>query len=208
MKYALAIMIGATFVLLVATLTLVGMPYLQLSSEPVPAALEPYSAQELRGRQVYIANGCIYCHSQQPRDPGFSSADAERGWGRAAVPGDYSYDQPHLMGTMRTGPDLLNIGARQPSADWHMMHLYDPAAVVPGSIMPPHRFLFRVVDEADEGTTVVTMPEGYGPVAGQIVATEEAEALVAYLLSLDRTYPVSVAQPASDRTSDGEDQER
>ena len=205
MKHALAIMIGATFVLLVATLTLVGMPYLQLSSEPVPEGLQPYSAQELRGRQVYIANGCIYCHSQQPRDPGFSSADAERGWGRPAVPGDYAYDQPHLMGTMRTGPDLLNIGARQPSADWHMMHLYDPGAVVAGSIMPPHRFLFRVVDEPEEGATIVTMPQGYGPVTGQIVATEDAEALVAYLLSLDRTYPVSVPQTASGDTSDGEE---
>src|SRR5690606_4176604 len=111
MKKTIAIMAGAALILLFATAMLVFMPYVQLDSEPVPEGLEPYTAEELRGRQVYIANGCLYCHSQQPRDPGFSDADMKRGWGRAAVPGDYAYDQPQLMGTMRTGPDLFNIGA-------------------------------------------------------------------------------------------------
>ena len=100
-----------------------------------PEGLKPYSSAELRGRQVYISNGCVYCHSQQPRDRNLGP-DAERGWGRASVPGDYFYDKPHLLGSMRTGPDLFNIGARQPSKDWHLGHLYQPRAFVPGSIMP------------------------------------------------------------------------
>src|SRR3546814_19603312 len=59
--------------------------------------------------------------------------DFKRGWGRAPVAGDYYYDNPHLLGTMRTGPDLLNIGARQPSADRNLGTLYQPRAYTPGS---------------------------------------------------------------------------
>ena len=70
MKHALAIMVGAALILLLATLTLVAMPYVQMSTEAVPEELEPYTPAQQRGRDLYIANGCLYCHSQQPRDPG------------------------------------------------------------------------------------------------------------------------------------------
>ena len=110
---------GAIVALAVATAALVVMPYMQVRDIKPPEGLKPYTSAELRGRQVYIANGCLYCHSQQPRDRNFGP-DAERGWGRASVPGDYYYDKPHLLGSMRTGPDLFNIGARQSSKDWHL----------------------------------------------------------------------------------------
>jgi cytochrome c oxidase cbb3-type subunit 2 len=109
---------------------------------PRPQALHQ---RELRGREVYIANGCVYCHSQQPRPKAFAP-DFSRGWGRATVAGDYAYDQPHLLGTMRTGPDLMNIGVRQPSEQWHLGHLYQPRAYMPGSIMPSYPFLFETQD--------------------------------------------------------------
>lgn len=192
MKRALAIMVGSALILLLATLTLVVMPYLQMSAEAVPAGLKPYTEQELHGRQVYIANGCLYCHSQQPRDPSYAKGDRDRGWGRPSVPGDYAFDQPHLLGTMRTGPDLFNIGARQPSIDWQLMHLYNPRAVVKDSIMPSYRFLFRVVESASAGDTVVNIPPPYGPESGQVVATEDALALVQYMFALDHTYPAKV----------------
>lgn len=196
MKRALAIMVGAALILLLATLTLVVMPYLQMSAEAVPEGLKPYTEQELVGRQSYIANGCVYCHSQQPRDPGFAPGDRDRGWGRPSVPGDYAHDTPHLLGTMRTGPDLFNIAARQPSEDWHLIHLYNPQAVMKGSIMPPYRFLFRHVEQAGPDDKVVNIPPPYGPETGQIVATDEAMALLAYLLSLDHTYPApTLPQP-------------
>jgi cytochrome c oxidase cbb3-type subunit 2 len=84
------------------------------------------------GRRVYIDLGCMYCHTQQVRPEGFG-ADIERGWGvRRSVARDYIYDEPPLMGTMRTGPDLFNIGARQPSAQWHYLHLYQPGEVMTG----------------------------------------------------------------------------
>lgn len=201
MKRALAIMVGAAFILLLATLTLVVLPYIQMSTEAVPPDLKPYTEQELAGRQSYIANGCVYCHSQQPRDPSFATGDRDRGWGRPGVPGDYAHDRPHLLGTMRTGPDLFNIGARQPSEDWHLIHLYNPQAVMKGSIMPPYRFLFKQVDKAGANDRVVNIPPPYGPESGQVVATDEAKALVAYLLALDHTYPAPTlpkAEPTSD----------
>lgn len=196
MKRALAIMVGALLILLLAMLTLVVLPYIEMTAEEVPPDLKPYTEQELRGRQLYIANGCVYCHSQQPRDPSYAAGDKDRGWGRPSVPGDYVHDQPQLLGTMRTGPDLFNIAARQPSEDWHLLHLYNPRAVVDDSIMPPYRFMFRQVEEADEGERVVSIPEQYAPDTGEVVATEDAKALVAYLLSLDHTYPApTLPQP-------------
>ena len=113
---------GALVALAVATTALVVMPYMQVRDITPPVGLKPYTSAELRGRQVYIANGCVYCPSQQPRDRSFGP-DAERGWGRASVPGDYFYDKPHLLGSMRTGPDLFNIGARQPSKDLSLIHI-------------------------------------------------------------------------------------
>ena len=149
-------------------------------------ALKPYTEQQLRGRAVYIANGCIYCHSQQIRDPAFTT-DVNRGWGsRATVPEDYAYDRPHLLGTMRTGPDLMNIGARQPSAQWHLGHLYQPRAYVPGSIMPAYPYLFDAVDKAAPGDTVVALPPAWAPSGKVVVATPAALDLVTYLQSLER----------------------
>src|SRR3546814_8957832 len=88
---------------------LVVFPGIQIGSEAPTPGLKPYTAQQLRGRHVYIEQGCLYCHSQQPRSAD-QAPDDERGWGRASVASDYAYDHPHLMGTMRTGPDLPNVG--------------------------------------------------------------------------------------------------
>ncbi len=189
---------GAMVALAVATAALVVMPYMEVRDIQPPPGLKPYTSAELRGRAVYIANGCVYCHSQQPRDRNFGP-DFERGWGRASVPGDYTYDKPHLLGSMRTGPDLFNIASRQPSKDWHLGHLYQPRAYVPGSIMPSYPFLFTVKDakEAEkEGEQPVSLPPAYGPSVGQVVVpTPEALDLVKYLLALNHTYPVLPPAP-------------
>lgn len=189
---------GAMVALAVATAALVVMPYMEVRDIKPPPGLKPYTSAELRGRAVYISNGCVYCHSQQPRDRAFGP-DFERGWGRASVPGDYTYDKPHLLGSMRTGPDLFNIAARQPSKDWHLGHLYQPRAYVPGSIMPSYPFLFTVKDakEAEkEGEQPLALPLAYGPNVGQVVVpTPEALDLVRYLLSLNHTYPVLPPAP-------------
>jgi cytochrome c oxidase cbb3-type subunit 2 len=100
------------------------------------------------------------------------------------------------MGTMRTGPDLFNIGARQPSVDWHMTHLYAPRSVSPGSNMPGYPFLFDVIDFVPEGAVAVTLPPEYRVRGGTVIARPEAIELVAYLLAMDRTYPADVLPQA------------
>lgn len=183
---------GSMLMLSLATSALVVLPYLQLEDVQPPDGLRPYSSAELRGRKEYIRQGCLYCHSQQPRDRS-QAPDFERGWGRASVAGDYFYDRPHLLGTMRTGPDLLNIGARQSSADWHLGHLYQPRAYVAGSIMPSYPFLFELKKEAEPGDRVVSLPPAFTPKGKVVIAKPAALDLTAYLLSLDRTYPINVS---------------
>ena len=187
---------GAMVSLAVATAALVVLPYMEVRDITPPEGLKPYTSAQQRGRDVYIASGCVYCHTQQPRDRNLGP-DHERGWGRASVPGDYVYDKPHLLGSMRTGPDLFNIGARQPSKDWHLGHLYQPRAYVPGSIMPSYPYLFETKAAAEPGDEVVKLPPGQGPVGKVVVARPEALDLVKYLQGLDHTYPVLPPPPRS-----------
>ncbi len=181
-----------------ATLLLVILPAIEIRDEPPSPGLEPYTEQEARGRAVYIAEGCVYCHTQQPRSSD-QGPDAERGWGRPSVASDYAFDQPHLLGTMRSGPDLLNVGARLPSAGWHLTHLYQPRAIFDWSLMPSYPYLFEIKKRAEPGDVVVSLPRAYRPTHGVVVAKPEATDLVAYILSLDRNFPA----PANGIRDDG-----
>lgn len=188
MTRVIGIIAAAAIILLFATLMIVIMPSMQTQTRSKPSeGLKVYSEQALRGRAVYVNLGCVYCHSQQPRDPA-QAPDGSRGWGRPSVPGDYAYDNPHLLGTMRTGPDLLNIGARQPSVDWHLAHLYNPRAVVPGSTMPAYPFLFEEMLEKSPTDVEVKLPAAFAP-KSRMIATQQALDLVQYLKELDRSYP-------------------
>lgn len=199
MTRAIGIIAASALILLFATLMIVIMPSMQTQSRSHPSeGLKPYSEQALRGRAVYVSLGCVYCHSQQPRDPA-QAPDGIRGWGRPSVPGDYSYDNPHLLGSMRTGPDLLNIGARQPSVDWHLAHLYNPRAMVPGSTMPAYPFLFEVMEEKSASDVELKLPEAFSP-GDRLIAKPDALDLVQYLRELDRTYSVKVI-PTLDKSA-------
>ena len=194
MKSEVKLISGAMVMLALSTSALVVIPYLQVHDVNPSPGLKPYTSAESRGREVYIASGCVYCHSQQPR-PKEMAPDFERGWGRATVAGDYAYDNPHLLGTSRTGPDLMNIGVRQPSQDWQLGHLYQPRAYVPGSIMPAFPFLFELKAKADKEDRVLKLPPGAAPAGQVVVARPEALDLVRYLQSLNRSQSV-VAAPA------------
>src|SRR5438477_11933993 len=77
----------------------------------------PKSGMAERGRRVYIANGCFYCHSQQVRAD-YAAADIDRKWGdRRSAPRDYIFDRPVMLGKTRLGPDLANIGKRAPAEE-------------------------------------------------------------------------------------------
>jgi len=113
--------------------------------------------------------------------------DIARQWGtRRTVAADYLYDQPIQVGNSRLGPDLSNIGARMPDANWQLLHLYDPRTVVPGSIMPAYRYLFetRMIGR-HPAPDALKLPEPFAPKAGfEVVPTPEVLELVAYLQSL------------------------
>lgn len=187
MNRYLVIFAGAVATVTFAFLVLVGLPTRQLAGVQAPAALRPYSESEAAGRREYVSLGCYYCHSQQVRTPSFGS-DSARGWGRASEPEDYLYDRPHLLGTMRTGPDLMNIGVRQPSRDWHYLHLYQPRAVAAYSVMPAFPFLFTLKDQAEMGDEIVNTTPGLIPEGKVLISTARARALVDYLLAMKRDY--------------------
>lgn len=88
---------------------------------------------EEEGRRIYLREGCVYCHSQfvRPQD---------RDFGPLVMAGDYVYDTPNLLGTIRTGPDLSNEGGKHPDA-WHLAHFKNPRSITPASVMPPFVYL-------------------------------------------------------------------
>ena len=187
------IALGAFAVMTSAICILVIIPQVMLRDVRASDALPMYTEAQLRGRGVYIANGCVYCHSQQVRDPAFTT-DVDRGWGtRATVPEDYVHDRPHLLGTMRTGPDLINVGQRLPDVNWHLIHLYDPRSLNAWSTMPafPYLFVEKRQPDVQDGDHVIRIPGPRAPQGVVIVATAEALALADYLISLKRQYPVS-----------------
>ena len=152
----------------------------------------PLSEEAFLGKQSYIANGCVACHTQQVRN-----IDMDKVWGkRPGIAADYAgitrtdfwRNTATLMGTERTGPDLTNIGTRQPSEAWNLLHLYQPRAVVEKSIMPAYPWLFEVKNEVGKNEVEVIVPDEFRKgINGKIIAKKEALQLVVYLQSLKQT---------------------
>ena len=176
----LVLIAGGSTAIYVCLAVLMGvLPGIDQSRVPAGPGIRPLSALEAEGREVYVANGCSYCHTQQVRP-----LNQDKVFGRPSAPGDFAYQTPELLGSERTGPDLTNIGTRQPSEVWQYIHLYNPRSVVPESIMPAFDWLFTVDEAAPAGVSPVPVPKTYAPARGVIVPTHEARALVAYLASL------------------------
>jgi cbb3-type cytochrome c oxidase subunit I len=122
-----------------------------------------YTPLQRRGRQVYIREGCWYCHSQYIRPV---TGETSR-WGPLSQAGEYVYDQPHLLSTRRIGPDLFRVG-RKYSDGWHAAHHWNPRQIVPDSIMPRFPWLFKPVhgDETprlnDDGKALVAYLQKLG----------------------------------------------
>lgn len=163
----------------------------QMDNAPLPNA-EPMSADAHQGKLSYIANGCVACHTQQVRN-----VDMDKPWGsRPGIAADYAANTridflrntATLMGTERTGPDLTNIGVRQPSMAWNLLHLYQPRAVVKSSIMPAYPWLFEIKQTVGKDEVEVIIPDEFSKgINGKVVATKEAIQLVNYLQSLKQT---------------------
>ena len=198
------------------------------------------------GLQVYRANGCAACHTEQVSQDGVScevvlagagknpqavtnllatltlkgltkeaadvvadqitsaggksethivpsGADLDRGWGvRHSVAEDYLYDYPVQLGSLRAGPDLANIGVRNPDANWQLLHLYAPKSVTAKSSMPSFKYLFTVQKIGDAPSPdALNLPAAYAAAAGyEVVPKPEARQLAAYLLSLRANVPI------------------
>ena len=108
------------------------------SNVPKIASVHPYTALELQGRDLYIREGCVNCHSQTVRP--FRSETAR--YGEYSKAGEFVYDRPFLWGSKRTGPDLHRVGGKYPNK-WHFDHLLDPTITSPGSIMPQYPWLIE-----------------------------------------------------------------
>ena len=167
------------------------LPTIVDESLSTPAAnVVPYKPLELVGRDLYIRESCSTCHSQQVRP---LLAEVKR-YGQYAGAGEFAYDRPFLWGSKRTGPDLLRVGGKYTDS-WHRIHMTDPRAVVPSSIMPAYPRLAE--RPADDGTVVARLnalrklghPYSDEDVEAAPAALEgktELDALVAYLQSLGK----------------------
>jgi cytochrome c oxidase cbb3-type subunit II len=154
------------------------------TTEPIKG-MQPYSALQVVGRDVYVREGCYNCHSQMIRP---FRAETLR-YGHYSVAGESVYDHPFQWGSKRTGPDLARVGGRY-SDDWHRIHLIQPRDVVPESIMPAYPFLETT--PADDSTIAARMTAlravglpytdaQINAAASEVKGKTEMDALIAYL---------------------------
>jgi cytochrome c oxidase cbb3-type subunit 2 len=151
----------------------------------------PYAPLELIGRDLYIREACSTCHSQQVRP---LLAEVKR-YGPYARAGEFAYDRPFLWGSKRTGPDLLRVGGKYSDA-WHRVHMTDPRAVVPASIMPAYPWLAAApaTSGADIQARLRTLRRLGTPYSDEVIdgapaaieGKTELDAMIAYLQSLGR----------------------
>ncbi|MBI3395633.1 MAG: cbb3-type cytochrome c oxidase subunit I [Spirochaetia bacterium] len=175
-------------------------PFLMAPASTVKpiAAVKPYSALELAGRDVYLKEGCMNCHSQMIRPFKWETDRFDRTHAYGDTPyslaGEYAYDHPFLWGSKRTGPDLAHESQLQPSADWHKTHLMNPRETSPGSVMPAYPWVFKIMLDPAEvethmrGLAKVGVPytEDDYRKAADVKGKTEGDALIAYLLKLGR----------------------
>ncbi len=169
------------------------IPSLYQESLSTPAeGVAPYTPLELLGRDVYIRESCSSCHSQQVRP---LLAEVQR-YGPYSRAGEFVYDRPFLWGSKRTGPDLHRVGGKYTDT-WHRVHLLDPRAVVPNSIMPAYPWLAERPADPDGSITARLRTlrrlghpytdEDIAAAADAVDGKTELDAVIAYLQSLGRT---------------------
>ena len=171
-------------VLLVGGLVEIVPLFFQKSTTEPIKGIQPYTALQLAGRDIYTREGCYNCHSQMIRP---FRAETER-YGHYSVAGEFVYDHPFQWGSKRTGPDLARVGGRY-SDQWHKTHLLNPRDVVPESNMPAYSWLNRplkddAIDAKMKALRAVGVPYTDAEIAGAKKAIEgatELDALIAYL---------------------------
>lgn len=176
------------------------------SNIPTISTVKPYSPLELEGRDLYIREGCVNCHSQMIRP--FRS-EVER-YGEYSKSGEYVYDHPFLWGSKRTGPDLMRIGGKY-SNNWHFNHMWDPQSTSEGSIMPAYKWLFdnEKMDYSDTQKKMEVMAQLGVPYTTQDIANapksiSEQAAKIQESLFTDPDFAKSYEQSKKDAAARGE----
>ena len=171
--------VGALFTIL--TLLIAVDPAIRLKHEDVALPIAAVDAAVARGRLIYMAEGCGYCHSQLVRP-----ALIDTPYGRPSSAADYAGAIPPLVGTQRNGPDLSAVGERQTSHVWNLYHLFNPRSMVPASVMPAYPWYFDVVDKANAppGALALVLEKPFLAEGKVVLPRPEALDLVAYLLSV------------------------
>lgn len=186
-KPALLIVLVLLTVAVGGLVEIVPLFFQKSTTEPVKG-LQPYTALQLAGRDIYVREGCYNCHSQMIRP---FRAETER-YGHYSVAGEFVYDRPFQWGSKRTGPDLHRVGGRY-SDEWHRVHLTNPRDVVPESNMPAYPWLATNVLSGSDMTTKMTALRKLGhpysdeqikAAQDEVKGKTEMEALIAYLQSL------------------------
>lgn len=198
---------GIFFLFGASWLGLVAYPYLTFAGlrqtkDEATGALAPLQNPGFatQGARVYAANGCLYCHSQYVREKGEGN-DVDRKWGtRRTVARDYMFDRQVFLGSSRLGADLTNVGVRQTDPQWFYRILYAPQTLSPEVAMPAYRWLFETREVQGQPSVDAVKLEGPdAPPAGyEVVPTSEGKALVGYLLSLKKNYPLPEAPEATE----------
>ena len=185
--------VGLLMLLMVLAVSIGGLTQIvplffqDVTNKPVEG-MKPYTALQLEGRDIYIREGCVQCHSQMIRP---FRAETER-YGHYSVAGESVYDHPFQWGSKRTGPDLARVGGRY-SDEWHRVHLNNPRDVVPESNMPAFPWLAKNLVDAEvmplkmEALRKVGVPYSDKDIAeakAQVEGKSEMDALVAYLQGL------------------------
>lgn len=177
----------ATAAILVGTIITMVLPFAWINTEADRIeSVTPYSPLELAGRDVYIREGCNNCHTQTVRP---LVTEVLR-YGEYSKSGEFAYDQPHLWGSRRSGPDLARIGGKYPD-EWHYQHMRQPREMIPRSNMPVYAFL----DDRQLEPSVVEKKMnalGFPYEADQINRLEgstEMDAIVAYLQKIGNDIP-------------------
>lgn len=183
----LMIVLIAIVVSIAGLVQLVPLFFDKTTTQPIPG-VKPYTALQLEGRDVYLAEGCYLCHSQMIRP---LRAEVER-YGHYSVAGESVYDHPFQWGSKRTGPDLARVGGKY-SDEWQRLHLRQPRDLVPESIMPAYPWLQHQPAEADKIQAKMRAMRTLGvPYTEEQIANAPKElegktkedALIAYLQSL------------------------
>ena len=195
--------IYATIAILIGGIVQIIPTIVVKSNIPTISTVKPYTPLELEGRDLYIREGCVGCHSQMVRP--FRS-EVER-YGEYSKAGEFVYDHPFLWGSKRTGPDLHRVGGKY-SDNWHFNHMYDPQSTSTGSIMPAYQWLIRdELDKSDTEMKMETMVSLGVPYSDEDIANAQADMLEQGTQIEKSLYndPDFVASYEADKAASGDD---